>query len=238
MRRRIRRRPALGRRHPDVLHRLGLYEGELRPRRGRVRRDESRLFRLGARTLGKNEEEIAPPAEVATVGELVAWLAGRGENYAYAFDKPQVIRVAIDRAHVACRRADRRGEGDRLLPADDRRLSNGRRARSGRGFRRSAEGRALTAGRRDVGALASFVGPVPRRRADASRRSRSSIIGHGGSRDRARRRRRRSALAALRRDGDPSPRPPPAGGPDRLRRRRGRPSRRSLRRRRNADGLP
>ncbi|MGA2488414.1 MAG: molybdopterin converting factor subunit 1 [Roseiarcus sp.] len=51
--------------------------------------------------IGKNEEEIAPPAEVATVGELVAWLAGRGENYAYAFDKPQVIRVAIDRAHVA-----------------------------------------------------------------------------------------------------------------------------------------
>jgi molybdopterin synthase sulfur carrier subunit len=51
--------------------------------------------------IGKNEEEIAPPAEVATVGEFVAWLAGRGENYAYAFDKPQVIRVAIDRAHAA-----------------------------------------------------------------------------------------------------------------------------------------
>ena len=50
--------------------------------------------------IGKNEEEIAPPAEVATVGELVAWLAGRGENYAHAFDKPQVIRAAIDRAHV------------------------------------------------------------------------------------------------------------------------------------------
>ena len=51
--------------------------------------------------IGKNEEEIAPPAEVSTVGDLVAWLAGRGENYAYAFDKPNVIRVAIDRAHVA-----------------------------------------------------------------------------------------------------------------------------------------
>jgi molybdopterin synthase sulfur carrier subunit len=51
--------------------------------------------------IGKNEEEIAPPSEVATVGDLVAWLAGRGENYAYAFDKPQVIRVAIDRAHAA-----------------------------------------------------------------------------------------------------------------------------------------
>jgi molybdopterin synthase sulfur carrier subunit len=51
--------------------------------------------------IGKNEEEIAPPAEVATVDQLVAWLAGRGDNYAYAFDKPQVIRVAIDRAHAA-----------------------------------------------------------------------------------------------------------------------------------------
>jgi len=50
--------------------------------------------------VGKNEEEIAPPPEVATVADLVAWLAGRGENYAYAFDKPKVIRAAIDRAHV------------------------------------------------------------------------------------------------------------------------------------------
>jgi len=51
--------------------------------------------------IGKTEEEIAPPAEVATVGDLVAWLAGRGEGYAAAFDKPSVIRAAIDRAHVA-----------------------------------------------------------------------------------------------------------------------------------------
>jgi molybdopterin synthase sulfur carrier subunit len=51
--------------------------------------------------IGKNEEEIAPPAEVLTVADLIAWLAGRGENYAYAFDKPKVIRAAIDRAHVA-----------------------------------------------------------------------------------------------------------------------------------------
>jgi molybdopterin synthase sulfur carrier subunit len=51
--------------------------------------------------IGKNEEEIAPPPEVATVADLVAWLTKRGENYAYAFDKPQVIRAAIDRAHVA-----------------------------------------------------------------------------------------------------------------------------------------
>jgi molybdopterin synthase sulfur carrier subunit len=50
--------------------------------------------------VGKNEEEIDPPAGVATVGELIAWLSARGEGYAYAFDKPRVIRAAIDRAHV------------------------------------------------------------------------------------------------------------------------------------------
>lgn len=50
--------------------------------------------------IGKSEEDIAPPAHVATVGDLIAWLAARGENYAYAFEKAPVIRAAIDRAHV------------------------------------------------------------------------------------------------------------------------------------------
>ncbi|MBK9082354.1 MAG: molybdopterin converting factor subunit 1 [Rhizobiales bacterium] len=50
--------------------------------------------------IGKPEEEIAPPASVATAGDLIAWLAGRGEEYAYAFEQPKTIRVAIDRTHV------------------------------------------------------------------------------------------------------------------------------------------
>jgi sulfur-carrier protein len=50
--------------------------------------------------IGKTEEEVAPPTSVATVGDLIAWLAGRGEGYAYAFENPRVIRAAIDRAHV------------------------------------------------------------------------------------------------------------------------------------------
>ncbi len=50
--------------------------------------------------IGKTEEEIAPPASVATVADLMAWLAGRGEEYAYAFENPKVIRAAIDRRHV------------------------------------------------------------------------------------------------------------------------------------------
>jgi sulfur-carrier protein len=50
--------------------------------------------------VGKSEETIEPPANVRTVGELMEWLAHRSETYAYAFEKPRVIRAAIDHAHV------------------------------------------------------------------------------------------------------------------------------------------
>ncbi|HMK70611.1 MAG TPA: molybdopterin converting factor subunit 1 [Xanthobacteraceae bacterium] len=50
--------------------------------------------------VGKAEEQIDPPAGVATVGELMAWLAQRDEQYAYAFENRNVIRAAIDRSHV------------------------------------------------------------------------------------------------------------------------------------------
>jgi sulfur-carrier protein len=50
--------------------------------------------------IGKGEEVVEPPAQVATVADLMGWLAGRGEEYAFAFDNPKVIRAAIDRTHV------------------------------------------------------------------------------------------------------------------------------------------
>jgi len=50
--------------------------------------------------IGKPEEEIEPPAEVATVGQLIQWLSRRGEEYAHAFANPKVIRAALDRTHV------------------------------------------------------------------------------------------------------------------------------------------
>jgi sulfur-carrier protein len=50
--------------------------------------------------IGKGEEVVEPPAQVATVADLMGWLAGRGEEYAFAFDNPNVIRAAIDRTHV------------------------------------------------------------------------------------------------------------------------------------------
>ena len=39
-------------------------------------------------------------AESKHILDLIGWLTARGETYAYAFEKPQVIRAAIDHAHV------------------------------------------------------------------------------------------------------------------------------------------
>ena len=50
--------------------------------------------------IGKAEEELSPPPEVVTVGDLVAWLSAKDEGYAHAFENPKTIRAALDRAHV------------------------------------------------------------------------------------------------------------------------------------------
>ncbi len=50
--------------------------------------------------VGAPEEEIAPPPEIVTVGDLMVWLTGRGENYAYAFENARMIRAALDKRHV------------------------------------------------------------------------------------------------------------------------------------------
>ncbi len=67
-----------------------------------------RYFAWVRERVGKTEEDVDPPATVATVGELVGWLVQKGEGYAYAFENPNVIRAAIDKTHV---RADARIEG-------------------------------------------------------------------------------------------------------------------------------
>lgn len=59
-----------------------------------------RYFAWVRERVGKAEETIEPPATVRTIEELIGWLAQRGEAYAYAFERPKVIRAAIDQAHV------------------------------------------------------------------------------------------------------------------------------------------
>jgi sulfur-carrier protein len=50
--------------------------------------------------IGKAEEEIAPPENINTVADLMAWLSGKGENYAAAFAHIKTMRAALDHTHV------------------------------------------------------------------------------------------------------------------------------------------
>jgi len=59
-----------------------------------------RYFAWVRERIGKPEEVIEIPANITTVGELMGWLASRGEEYAHAFKNLNVIRAAIDQRHV------------------------------------------------------------------------------------------------------------------------------------------
>ena len=59
-----------------------------------------RYFAWVRERIGKPEEDVDVPSSVMTVAELVTWLSGRGEEYAYAFENPKVVRAAIDKVHV------------------------------------------------------------------------------------------------------------------------------------------
>lgn len=50
--------------------------------------------------IGRAEEVVNLPPGLATVSDLLAWLAGRGDGYAEALRIPKAIRVAINHEHV------------------------------------------------------------------------------------------------------------------------------------------
>jgi molybdopterin synthase sulfur carrier subunit len=50
--------------------------------------------------IGKSQEEVSLPESIVTVEDLLAWLKGRGEEYAHALRHAEVIRVAINQEHV------------------------------------------------------------------------------------------------------------------------------------------
>ncbi len=50
--------------------------------------------------IGKPEETIELPASVETIADLIAHLRTLGTEYEAAFARPDVIRAAIDKAHV------------------------------------------------------------------------------------------------------------------------------------------
>lgn len=46
--------------------------------------------------LNRGEEEVSPPDTVATVADLIGWLATRDESAALAFENRALIRAAVD----------------------------------------------------------------------------------------------------------------------------------------------
>lgn len=66
------------------------------------RRDSMKLvyFAWIRERIGKPEELRDLPASVITIDDLKRYLATLGEEYAYAFENPAIIRAAVDRRHV------------------------------------------------------------------------------------------------------------------------------------------
>lgn len=59
-----------------------------------------RYFAWVREKVGRAEEVLEVPAGIATVGDLVGWLAARGPEYAAAFARPGVVRAALDHVHA------------------------------------------------------------------------------------------------------------------------------------------
>ena len=59
-----------------------------------------RYFAWVRERIGKAEEDIELPDAIVTVRDLLGWLKSRGEEYDYALQSPEVIRVAINQEHV------------------------------------------------------------------------------------------------------------------------------------------
>ncbi len=50
---------------------------------------------------GMAQESVDPPASVATVADLIAWLAARSPRHAAAFADTKVIRCAVNQSFAA-----------------------------------------------------------------------------------------------------------------------------------------
>ncbi|MEL7543099.1 MAG: molybdopterin converting factor subunit 1 [Pseudomonadota bacterium] len=50
--------------------------------------------------VGTGSETIDLPDDVRDVAGLIRWLSARDEGYAAAFEKPELIRVAVDQDHA------------------------------------------------------------------------------------------------------------------------------------------
>jgi molybdopterin synthase sulfur carrier subunit len=65
---------------------------------------------------GIGEEDVSPPAGIATVAELLDWIAGRGPGYAAALADRRVVRVAVNQEYVGPEHPVRPGDEVALFP--------------------------------------------------------------------------------------------------------------------------
>ena len=50
--------------------------------------------------VGLSEETVSPPANVATVNDLMDWLAASSPRHAAAFTDRKLIKAAVDQVHM------------------------------------------------------------------------------------------------------------------------------------------
>jgi sulfur-carrier protein len=50
--------------------------------------------------IGRATEDVELPATAKTIADVIAWLTARGPEYAHAFERPTVIRAALDKVHA------------------------------------------------------------------------------------------------------------------------------------------
>jgi molybdopterin synthase sulfur carrier subunit len=65
---------------------------------------------------GTASENVSPPAEVGTVGELMTWLAGARPGFAEAMAVPGVIRAAVNQDYAAFDHPVREGDEVAFFP--------------------------------------------------------------------------------------------------------------------------
>lgn len=50
--------------------------------------------------VGCGSEEVELPAGIATVADVVGWLKTRGPEFDAAFERPELVRAAVDKVHA------------------------------------------------------------------------------------------------------------------------------------------
>lgn len=65
--------------------------------------------------LGRNEEVVELPANVATVDDLLEWMKARDELFADVFEHANIIQVAINQRHVRDRSTSLEGANEIAL---------------------------------------------------------------------------------------------------------------------------